>query len=240
MNIWSIEWWDTPQLVISQINNYMRSIKDVLSKSVSNDDSENKESSHFEQNGRKSLETREVEYIHTEIIARESNSTNIAQGEFTDSIVKHINMVIENEAPISKHLLVKKMLKAYGISRNSIRLNAYFSNVFREMGLFSNDHGDTFFWKNEDQMHTFRIYRKASGREAYDIAPEEVANAALQVLEEQFAMNEETLVRETARLLGFANVRENVSLSMKRGITLGLSKRLFEMDGKRYRINNNG
>ena len=89
-------------------------------------------------------------------------------------------------------------------------------------------------------MHTFRIYRKASGREAYDIAPEEVANAALQVLEEQFAMNEETLVRETARLLGFANVRENVSLSMKRGITLGLSKRLFEMDGKRYRINKNG
>ena len=53
-------------------------------------------------------------------------------------------------------------------------------------------------------------------------------------------MNEETLVRETARLLGFANVRENVALSMKRGITLGLSKRLFEMDGKRYRINYNG
>lgn len=240
MNIWSIEWWDTPQLVISQINNYMRSIKDVLSKSVSNDDSENKESSHFEQNGRKSLETREVEYIHTEIIARESNSTNIAQGEFTDSIVKHINMVIENEAPISKHLLVKKMLKAYGISRNSIRLNAYFSNVFREMELFSNEHGDTFYWKNEEQMRTYSVYRKASGREAYDIAPEEVVNAALQILEEQFAMNEETLVRETARLLGFANVRENVALSMKRGITLGLSKRLFEMDGKRYRINYNG
>ena len=96
------------------------------------------------------------------------------------------------------------------------------------MELFSNEHGDTFYWKNEEQMRTYSVYRKASGREAYDIAPEEVVNAALQILEEQFAMNEETLVRETARLLGFANVRENVALSMKRGITLGLSKRLFE------------
>jgi len=45
---------------------------------------------------------------------------------------------------------------------------------------------DIFYWKDKEQLDNYSGYRLASEREALDIAPEEVAQAILQVLKEQF------------------------------------------------------
>ena len=60
--------------------------------------------------------------------------------------------------------------------------------------------------------------------------------AILQVLKEQFAIDEEGLISETARLLGYASVRDNVNASMKRGILYLLDNNQITSDNKKYKI----
>ena len=104
------------------------------------------------------------------------------------------------------------------------------------MGLITSGTEDIFYWKDNEQLNNYSGYRLASERESLDIAPEEVAQAILQVLNEQFAIDEEGLIRETARLFGYASVRDNVNASMKRGIEYALKNNMIQFDGGRYKI----
>ena len=69
-----------------------------------------------------------------------------------------------------------------------------------------------------------------------DIAPEEGAQAILQVLKEQFAIDEDGLISETSRLFGYASVRDNVNASMKRGIEYALHVKMIIYEMERYKL----
>lgn len=73
--------------------------------------------------------------------------------------------------------------------------------------------------------------------ESLDIAPEKVAQAILHVLKEQFAIDEEGLISENARLFDYASVRDNVHASMKRGIEYIFKNNMMQFDGSRYKLN---
>lgn len=105
------------------------------------------------------------------------------------------------------------------------------------MNLVSSGSDDLFFWRDREQLDSFSGYR-ISSREALDVAPEEVAQAVIQVLREQFAIGEQGLVTETARLLGYANVRDNALASMRRGIAYAMDKGVILLDDGRYRLAN--
>jgi hypothetical protein len=59
-----------------------------------------------------------------------------------------------------------------------------------------------------------------SRREARDLPPEEIANAALAVLEQQVSLPAADLMRETGRLFGFQRMGQTVEKCMSEGIGL--------------------
>ena len=176
------------------------------------------------------------EYIIGNLSIRIADSAMFSQGYYTDSVVEDIRTILEAEAPISRRLLIKRLINNYGINRNGVRINSYLTEVFEDMGLVTSGTEDIFYWKDKDQLENYSSYRLASEREALDIAPEEVAQAILQVLKEQFAIDEEGLICEAARLFGYASVRDNVLASMKRGIEYALKNSIIQLDGGRYKI----
>ena len=159
-----------------------------------------------------------------------------SQGYYTDSVVEDIRTILGAEAPISRRLLIKRLINSYGISRNGVRINTYLTEVFEDMGLVTSGTDDIFYWKDKEQLDNYSGYRLASEREALDIAPEEVAQAILQVLKEQFAIGEEGLISETARLFGYASVRDNVLASMKRGIEYAVRESLIIFESMKYKF----
>lgn len=46
----------------------------------------------------------------------------------------------------------------------------------------------------------------------------------------------ERVITETARLFGYASVRDNVLASMKRGIEYALKNNMIQLEGERYKI----
>ena len=239
-NIWSVEWWDTPQHVL---NGIIREIERVQAVGAKPDEQAvEPERSAVEQGSADTQQnavpqTTASRYINAILPQRNVYAAMFTQGQYEDQIKSDIRTILEVEAPISRRLLTKRLLNSYGISRSGIRINAYLEQIFRSMSLVSSGGDDLFFWRDREQYDTFSGYR-ISSREALDVAPEEVAQAVIQVLREQFAIGEQGLVTETARLLGYASVRDNALASMRRGIAYAMDKGLILLDDGRYRLAN--
>jgi superfamily I DNA and/or RNA helicase len=142
-------------------------------------------------------------------------------------ITDQIKKVLEVEAPVSKNLLCKRILSAWGISRNGARLNNYFESLFSGMDIHKISYdSNIFFWKQEQDPTEFTVYRSAENdhdkRSPDDIPPMEIANAVKQVLKEQISLSKNDLIRETAKLFMFSKVGTNVETAMKQGIKVAL------------------
>ena len=241
-NIWSVEWWDTPEHVL---NGIIREIERVKTKESAEElvddfvDDDIEDSEQTEEDDKNEIvvpNSNAKEYVTGNLPIRFADSAMFSQGYYTDSVVEDIRAILDAEAPISRRLLIKRLINNYGISRNGVRINSYLTEVFEDMGLITSGTEDIFYWKDKEQLENYSGYRLASERESLDIAPEEVAQAILQVLKEQFAIDEDGLISETARLFGYASVRDNVLASMKRGIEHALKNNMIQLDGERYKI----
>lgn len=242
-NIWSVEWWDTPEHVLNSIIREIERVKTKESVEDNVDDIVDDNIADLEQEEENVKEavisvpnSNAKEYITGNLPIRFADSAMFSQGYYTDSVVEDIRTILGAEAPISRRLLIKRLINSYGISRNGVRINTYLTEVFEDMGLVTSGTDDIFYWKDKEQLDNYSGYRLASEREALDIAPEEVAQAILQVLKEQFAIGEEGLISETARLFGYASVRDNVLASMKRGIEYAVRESLIIFESMKYKF----
>ncbi len=133
-----------------------------------------------------------------------------------------IEAVLKVEAPISRGQLCRRVLSMWGISRIGSRIDDCFSNLFSSMKLISSGFGKECFYWRSDQIPMELMNYRPSFMSADDICPEEVSVAVKEVLETQIGLSKEDLVRETAKLLGFARMGTLVEASMRRGIDMAI------------------
>ena len=134
-------------------------------------------------------------------------------------IRKQLNEIMRTEAPISRSLLSSRIFNAYGILRKTARLIEWMDGILDK----------TPYYKQEADSYTgFRIDSK---REAVDLPPREVANAARNILEQQVALPLVDLMRVTAQLLGYARFGLNVETAMRRGVQILLDGEEVKIEG---------
>ncbi|AMR33956.1 DNA helicase [Mucilaginibacter sp. PAMC 26640] len=131
--------------------------------------------------------------------------------------------VLQAEAPISANLLSKRILSAWGISRLTSRVTLHLEGFFAGINANQTFAGqNVFYWNKDQQPGLYKTYRipanDAQKRDADDLPPEEVANAMQAILKNQISLNKADLVREAAKVFGYARLGINVESSMLRGI----------------------
>lgn len=129
----------------------------------------------------------------------------------TRRIQEKIRCVIEQEAPVCETLLVRRVVQSFGISRTGSRIQSRMTQILSGMGLnCTEENGQIVFWR-ANQMPEHYIEFRASGtetakREARDVPVQEASNAICRVLDEQISLLEEDLIREAAKLMGYARL----------------------------------
>jgi hypothetical protein len=240
-----VEWWDTPEHVLNGIireieqakSNTTEEVAEVVEAPTAEPEPTQEPTQESVVNRLEIRPQYEPNEYHTAVLPnRQASSAMFSMGYYNDAVMQDIQTIIQAEAPISRRLLIKRLLSNYGIGRNGARIDAYLSDIFGRMRLVASGTSELFFWKDAEQQANYSGYRVAAGREALDIAPEEVAQAVVRVVKEQFAIDEDGLISETARLFGYASVRDNVLASMKRGIEYAHKNNIIQFDGGRYRI----
>lgn len=131
--------------------------------------------------------------------------------------------LVGGEAPIAFEFAARRVADSFGVDRFGARARAVIEELVRSARLvIEDDHGVQLLWPAgaDPAAHTgFRPDAEAVGRpvpkslparEADDLSTRELANGALWLLETWGAMQRQDLVRETARLFGFARVGRRI------------------------------
>ena len=131
------------------------------------------------------------------------------------SIRRSIDTLIRSEAPISRGLLIKRVIQSCGITRAGSRIQSHMDTVLLRMALptTTQDEG-VFYWSRDQVPEEYLLFRVSgegdSRRDIRDVPVQETANAMYMVLFEQISMSREDLLRETAAKLGYTRLGTNV------------------------------
>lgn len=141
-----------------------------------------------------------------------------------------IEAVVSKEGPVSLDLVARRVAEHWGVGRVTSRAVKRIEDltgttavkVVREAGM-------VFLWApSQDPKNFFQIRvageNESSKRDAEYLPSQEVANAALHILEQHVSLPVADLVRETARLLGYQRTGPTVEKSMRIGIELLMGK----------------
>lgn len=153
-------------------------------------------------------------------------------------IIQVIEAVVRQEGPVSLDLVAKRVAAHWGISKVGSKVSERIAAmVMRAQVARTKGGAKTFLWKSDVSPGHFRIFRvpgcdEASKRVADELPPEEIANAALHVLENQISLPSDDLVNETARIFGFTRTGQTVASAIRVGIeTLVKRGDAFMQDG---------
>lgn len=242
--LWSPDWWDNPQKVLQDIlvsikeaqkpkEKDQTSVETVIPQ-VSSEDLIKEQFAEIKLQGitQHVIEANQkyAEYKVCSLPLTSLNSSN----EFFDTyrqneIYNQIYQVLNAEAPISQPLLSKRILAAWGITRLGVRLNDYLESQYTYLELkHTSQNGVLFYWLQEQAPEAYKIFRipvnETQKRNAEDLPKEEIGAAIVGILAGQISLPEDDLVKETARLFGFARTGGNVEQSMKLGIKYALKR----------------
>lgn len=143
----------------------------------------------------------------------------------SDAIIRNqISQVIREEGPVSRQLLGRRVLQAWGLTRSGSRIERRLEECTETMLLSTTtaDDGTVFYWPDSVMPGAYHLYRVSAGdqerRNAEDLPPEETANAVYDVLFNQSSLPEEELVKETVRLLGYSRAGAPLERAVRSGL----------------------
>lgn len=141
-----------------------------------------------------------------------------------------IEAVVSKEGPVSLDLVSRRVAEHWGVGRVTSRTVKRIEGLARKAAVTVVYGAESaFLWTRCQDPKTFSMFRVAgenesSKRDAEYLHSQEVANAALYVLEQHVSLPVADLVRETARLLGYQRTGPTVDKAMRSGIGLLVSK----------------
>ena len=162
-----------------------------------------------------------------------------AEPQYRPRVLTAINKVLEQEAPIRESLLIRRVSQAFGFSRAGSRIQTYLVSLLSAMRLpVTEQNGERFYWNVSQDPNSYSLYRVAgtgeSKRDIRDLPCQEIANAAAAVLRNQVGLPADDLIRETARLLGYARIGTSVRPSVEAGLHYGVQEGLFQLPRPQY------
>jgi hypothetical protein len=128
--------------------------------------------------------------------------------------------VLEQEAPMHEDLLGRRILEAWGLTKLTPRVRARLTEQLEQLtrrgGVLAR--GEFLWWaaRAPEQYTEFRGAHEE--REASQLPPEEVANAAASVLAQALSLGKEDLCRETGRLFGVLRLTRTVLPVLEAGL----------------------
>ncbi len=239
--VWSTDWWENRERVLSGI---MYSIQLAVEAGVENAAEifqiEQESVYHPDQkmvynNNAGSAELKIQREVSTAKVYEPCDLGNVYTNSSDDflqyhnmqKVIAQIHAVVEAEAPITRNLLARRILGAWGINKLGTRINAHFETILAQSSLKQTTSNDTVvFWNQTESPGSYTAYRVATAdgkkRDADDLPPEEIANAIREILQHQISLAKDELIREASKLFGFARSGSNVEAAMRKGIYVAL------------------
>ncbi len=150
-------------------------------------------------------------------------------------IVSCIKKIVLREAPVSRHLVLKKVIAVWGITRSGSRTERIFDEAVAKAGVkITESNGAQFFWRDDQEPAAYESCRipAADGekRSMEEICAEEIAAGVMCVLRSQISAARADLIRETAKLFGYTRSGGVIEQAVNAGIACAAQRSLLTVE----------
>lgn len=150
-------------------------------------------------------------------------------------IAKVINEAVKAEAPVSKHIVYRYVLTAFGISRTTSKAEARFDDILNGLNLkTTSSNQSVFLWQEQQLPEEYDICRKPSAngekRAIEDICPEELGAAVALILKNAISIERSELIKETAKIFGFSRSGDAIETAVSQGIARAVRRKKAKVD----------
>lgn len=239
IHIWSLDWFDDKQKVMKTI---LAAINDALSGSIEQE--ERKASISVSENSfAKDTETEEtsdrVKIFTMFTPAAIGTPTDLYSPGYVPMLKNTMRDVINALAPVSRKTLFKQTLAAFGAPRSTAKADGYLTDILGSLDcIITKSNNSAFVWSDEVTPENMNYFRMADGekRPIDDICAEEIANAAMYVLEKQLTLTRADLTREVAKCFGYSRTTPTMETSITEGIVLCKSRGMISISPESGKI----
>lgn len=236
IRVWSMDWFDNAQNVLAQIKN---AIEEAVS--VENDNMYEEPEipvinvynpSDYKPVFEKANDTLSIyktDYVSAVVESKGTSEDYFEEVNF-ENVVSVVEQITETEAPISKNVLERKTLAAWGIRKSGMKEDEIFDKAIQKLELLITlDNERKFVWKKGAQPERIALYRVddqfGNRRNIEDIPSEEIMVAVKEVLTSQISIQEQDLIKEVSRKFGFPRVGNIIENTILIAITKGLERK---------------
>ncbi len=220
--VWAPEWWQDPQAELERIRAAIQGAK-TPTKPASPVEAPPPVITAPAPEPEEELPVYQVSQAQPAAIATQ---LDFYDTEATPHLMRLIAEVVQDEGPISLDLLCKRVAPFWDINRVTARVQDRIATLVRAAEILTTTAGETtFLWPHGYEPSDYKEFRvpgpeEGARRDADDLPPEEVANAAQYVLHGQISLPADDLVRELARLFGYQRIGQNVDRILRAGIAV--------------------
>lgn len=249
--VWALDWWTNKEMIIDELvtkieaaiageykeeedsamlPQFARSRNSTASRSSDNQDQLADLKTDTDGDMTDSGSDVVIPYAITALQQYQLDLDAVANGYFNPLIKEYIKQVIETEAPITKDLLCRRVMKSLNLTFQGNRMTALMNGILDDLDLKRTEsamHGNVY-WKDDQDPETYKIFRSSRERESMHIPAEEARNAAVYILDQQGAQPGSSLIREMCKAFGYSRLGPNVEVAMLNGIELAAAQSLID------------
>ena len=234
VRVWTLDWLDDREQVLRSIKTAIESIPEKAALKAEESKPSPNTPIEFERETAPTLaDSASRPYKNTKITPLGS-SEEFYLPENKAKICSLAEKIIANEAPISRKLLMKKILGAWSITRGGSRVDIIFADILKTIPKkITADEDRVFIWTKEQDPETYSIYRvedeDSEQRDIDEIVSEEIRNAVKEVLCQQISLSESDLIKETAKKFGYSRIggviEKTIGFAIEKDIQAGRLKK---------------
>lgn len=245
VRVWSPEWWENKGNVIRQVVEGIRKAKESTRQAEvpsvvptvtihAAEPAPIPESSETEVEQVKPGKSDTKAYIPCQLEPVSLGTDMFYSPASTELILGQIRQVIREEGPISRSLLAKRVLQAWGITRLGAKLDQRLSDLIARLKPEESvSDGAVVYWPEGTEPSRYNLFRVATDearRSAEELPVEEIAAAVKAVLASQISLPQEDLVRQVVKLLGYARSGNALDRVIRSGIQKAIELEYVQSD----------
>lgn len=215
MRVWSVDWLNNPERVISRIEAALKEIPPTP---------QGPSDTTFDPTQEKEVEFKS-NILPYNAYPEDKKVDSMSDERLTIDIISH-------EQPMTLSYLCKRVCTLRGLQRVTPTMNTTVNQIVGKK-LYTQKMGEeTIVWKSEEDARAFAGFRQNNGREITEMPLIEVMNAIEESVREQFSINRDSLTLIVAKQLGYTRRGSKVDQKLNEALKLLiLAQRITEKDG---------
>lgn len=179
-----------------------------------------------------------MDYTFADIPETEITPAEFASLSNRKELIRRAELLLNTEAPIQKDAFIRKLVASFGVTKQSLTIDAVEKVLKQIKAKNSKLKGNVFCWRPDQDPRTYSLVRVTSERKFDELPPQEIKNAICYLLQKNGEMNRDDLIMAASRLMGYQRLGKNLESALIGGLSFAKGNGDVIIEGQTVKLGN--